>query len=52
MDKKQFEELIKNKTSEDLHRLLSRYANGLTNLTSAQVNKCINLKKKLEKKGE
>lgn len=48
MEKKQFEKLIKNKSAEELHRILSRHGNRLIDLTASQVNRCINLKRKLE----
>lgn len=47
MRKEDFSKLIENKTSEELHMILSKYANGFINLTSKQVDRVIKLKDKL-----
>lgn len=49
MEKKEFEKLIKNKTPEELHRIISKSCNGIIKLTVAQTNKAINLKNALLK---
>ena len=49
MEKKKFEELIKDKTPEELHRIISMSCNDLIDLTTYQRNKCVDLKNKLLK---
>ena len=49
MENKKFEELIKDKTPEELHRIISMSCNGLIDLSAYQRNKCILLKDRLLK---
>ena len=49
MEKSKFEELIKDKSPEELHRIISMACNDIIKLTTSQINKCIKLKDKLIK---
>lgn len=46
----EFKELIKDKTPNELTRILNRYTNDLINLNSKQVDRIIKLKNKLSEK--
>lgn len=47
MEKKKFNDLIKDKTPEELHRIISRATNNIIHLTDKQINKVIDIKNKL-----
>lgn len=50
MNSTEFKELIKDKTPNELTRILNRYTNDLINLNSKQVDRIIKLKNKLSEK--